>query len=216
MGRTGTLNFQAAGDRYVEVGQQCRLLVQVSTRLFLPRLTGWLNVPDCASIAIWLGFSARARGVSLRVTQSRVTAHPQTQYVTAPRRHRGVHAPQASSHPNARRDGNEGRTTLSAGIGEPLNCPMEGGCLRSPRMTPIGYLKSEIQTSSFHHRIAQHAEFLDLDLDHVARFEKHGWFAGHADAGRGAGEDDVAGLERANVRQIGDQLAVGNRGQPAS
>src|SRR5207237_2766118 len=55
-------------------------------------------------------------------------------------------------------------------------------------------------------RVAQGPQAVDLDLDDVARLEPDGGLAGHAHAGGGAGEDQVAGLEGEDPGEIGDDL----------
>src|SRR5262249_14199657 len=56
------------------------------------------------------------------------------------------------------------------------------------------------------HGIAEDAQAIDFDLDDVAGLEPDGGFARHADTRRGAGEDQVAGLEGEDLREIRDQL----------
>src|SRR5215467_7980475 len=56
-------------------------------------------------------------------------------------------------------------------------------------------------------RVYEHADALDLDLTGVALLHPHRVrLARVADAGRRAGEDDVAGLERHALRDVGDGL----------
>src|SRR5215813_7506589 len=56
-------------------------------------------------------------------------------------------------------------------------------------------------------RVYEHADALDVDLAGIALLHPHRVrLAGVADAGRRAGEDDVAGLERHALRDIGDGL----------
>src|SRR5581483_9507496 len=55
-------------------------------------------------------------------------------------------------------------------------------------------------------RIAQYADAFDLDLADVAAFHPDRRLARMPDAGRRAGDQDVAGLERHRLRDIGDRF----------
>src|SRR5579872_2883625 len=57
------------------------------------------------------------------------------------------------------------------------------------------------------HRISQNSQSGDFDFARVAGLKKHGGLAGHSDARRSAGEDQIARFERHDLRNIGDQLA---------
>ena len=57
--------------------------------------------------------------------------------------------------------------------------------------------------------VAQHAEPLDLDLDDVAGLQQPRRRAGVADAGRGAGGQQVAGPQREGVRDQRERVADG-------
>ena len=54
--------------------------------------------------------------------------------------------------------------------------------------------------------IAQHADALDLDLDHVTVAQEALWLAPDPDPGRRAGHDHVARFERERPRGVGDDL----------
>ena len=76
-------------------------------------------------------------------------------------------------------------------------------CRRAPLTTPAHTPKTpphppprSSKLLRQHHRVAEHADALDLDLDDVARLQRHLRVARPADAGRRAGQDQVAGLER--------------------
>ena len=55
------------------------------------------------------------------------------------------------------------------------------------------------------HRVREDADSLDLDLDEVAGLQRNGWRPRVADPGRGAGEDQVARLEREDGRGKRDE-----------
>src|SRR5437879_1517814 len=53
-----------------------------------------------------------------------------------------------------------------------------------------------------HHRIPQRPDPINLNLPDIPRLEPDGGLAGHADAGGGAGEDQVAGFESEDLREV--------------
>ena len=54
--------------------------------------------------------------------------------------------------------------------------------------------------------VAQHADARHLDLDHIAGLQEPRRVEADAGPGRGAGRDDVAGLQRRERRKVGDQV----------
>src|SRR5579864_478091 len=84
------------------------------------------------------------------------------------------------------------------------------GTTRKPqRGSSVGAVQNTVTSvsSAACDRVPEHADAVDLDLDDVARLQPNGGLAGHADAGRSAGKDEVARLESEDLRQIGDHLA---------
>src|SRR6516164_6123486 len=57
------------------------------------------------------------------------------------------------------------------------------------------------------HAVAQDAHALGFDLDHVAGLEVARWIKPRAGAGRCARDDDVAGYERGEGRDVVDEVA---------
>src|SRR5437660_12034386 len=80
--------------------------------------------------------------------------------------------------------------------------------LRARHLVPLGAVRvlGGKEALARADRVAQHAQAVDLDLHDVAVLEEDGRLAGKADAGRSAGEDYVAGLQRHHVREVGDDL----------
>src|SRR5207302_561807 len=90
--------------------------------------------------------------------------------------------------------------------------PEESARATTRRTTSAGSQPSESgrrgkRDLTFHHRIAEHAKPLDLNLDHIPRSQENGRLARHADAGRRARENQIPRLERENLRKIADYRA---------
>src|ERR1700680_1198399 len=60
---------------------------------------------------------------------------------------------------------------------------------------------------SLYHRVPQHTQSLDLHFHHVAALQEHGRLPRDADTGRRAGEDQIARLQRENLRQVSQDSA---------
>src|SRR5262249_30975449 len=74
-------------------------------------------------------------------------------------------------------------------------------------LSPFGERGEGLPAASpLHHRVAQHAELLDLHLGDVAALEVHRRLARHAHPRRRPREDQIPRLQRADLRDVSQRL----------